>query len=93
MSTGNITIRTNPAGAMIYVDSLLATDAAGKPLVTPIMLTLSEGMHRIQLVVSGYYDDWTHEYIYCDSDIQLDRNLMQIPMPIGQMPRIGFMQQ
>lgn len=93
MSTGNITIRTNPPGAMIYVDSLLATDTAGNPLVTPVTLTIPEGMHRFQKVLSGYYDDWDHIYIYCGSDIQLDRNLMAIPMPIGQMPssRIGFM--
>ena len=91
MSTGKITVRTNPPGAMIYVDSLLATDAAGKPLVTPITITVPEGMHRFQTVLAGYYDDWSHEYIYCDSDIQLDRNLMQVPMPIGQMPNSGFM--
>jgi hypothetical protein len=91
MSTGNITIRTDPPGAIIYVDSLLATDAAGNPLITPTTLTIPEGMHRFLLVLSGYYDDWEHVYIYCDSDIQLDRTLMAIPMPIGQMPRSGFM--
>jgi len=91
MSTGNITIRTNPEGAMIYVDSMLATDAAGNPLATPTTLTVPEGMHRFQMVASGYYDDWAHVYVYCDSDIQLDRNLMQIPMPIGQMPTSSFM--
>ena len=91
MSTGDITIRTNPSGAIIYVDSLLATDASGNPLVTPITLTLPEGMHRFQMVLSGYYDDWEQIYIYCGSDIQLERNLMQIPMPVGQMPRFSFM--
>ncbi len=91
MSTGKITIRTNPSGAMIYVDSLLATDATGNPLITPVTITVPEGMHRFQMILTGYYEDWAHEYIYCDSDIQLDRNLMQVPMPIGQMPRVGFM--
>lgn len=91
MSTGDITIRTNPPGAIIYVGSLLATDSSGNPLVTPITLTLPEGMHRFQMVLSGYYDDWEQIYIYRESDIQLERNLMQIPMPIGQMPRSSFM--
>ncbi len=91
MSTGNITVNTNPQGAMIYVDSMLATDAAGNPFTTPATITLPVGMHRIQMVLSGYYDDWAHVYIYYQSDMQLDRKLMMIPMPVGQMPRIGFM--
>lgn len=91
MSTGSITIRTNPQGAMVYVDSILATDTSGNPLLTPTVISIPVGMHRFQIVASGYYDDWEHIYIYPDSDIQLDRNLMQIPMPVGQMPHSGFM--
>ena len=91
MNTGDITIRTNPPGALIYVDSLLATDTSGNPLVTPTKLTIPEGMHRFQMILSGYYEDWEHVYIYCGSDIQLDRTLMIIPMPIGQMPQSEFM--
>lgn len=89
MSTGDITIRTDPPGAIIYVDGLLAMDAAGNPLVTPVTLTLEEGMHRFQMILSGYYEDWDHEYIYCDSDLLLERRLMPEPIPGGQMPSYG----
>ncbi len=90
MYVGNITIRTNPPGAVVYVNSMLATDAAGNPMTTPMTLTLPVGMQRFEMVLSGYYEDWDHIYIYCDSDIQLDRTLMEIPMPIGQMPNYEF---
>lgn len=90
MSTGEITIRTNPPGAMIYIDGILATDTAGNPLVTPIELTLPEGMHRFLFTLAGYYEDWEHVYIYCDSDIQLDRNLMPAPLPGGYIPDYGY---
>jgi len=91
--TGDITIRTEPPGAMIYVDSILVTDNTGNPIVTPTKLTLTEGMHRFQLILSGYHEDWEHEYIYCGSDILLERRLMIQPIPGGQMPasRAGFM--
>lgn len=87
---GDITIRTNPSGAMIYVDSVLVTDVAGNPVLTPTRLSLTEGMHRFQFVASGYYEDWAHEYIYLGSDIQLDRSLMPSHLPYGtQMPYRG----
>ena len=84
---GNITIRTDPPGAIIYVDSLLATDESGNPVITPVKLTLTEGMHRFQMILSGYYEDWDHEYIYCGSDLLLERTLMPQPAPYGsEMP-------
>lgn len=86
MGTGDITIRTNPPGAQIYIDSILATDTQGNCLVTPIKLTLEEGMHRFLFTLAGYYDEWDQIYIYCDSDIQLDRNLMSAPIPGGAAP-------
>lgn len=84
MNTGDITIRTNPQGATIYADGILATDNSGNPLKTPIKLTLQEGDHRFLLVLAGYYEDWEHVYIYSGSDIQLDRSLMLAPMPGGK---------
>ena len=91
--TGDITIRTNPPGAMIYIDGILATDAAGNPLATPIKLTMEEGMKRFLFTLAGYYDDWEHVYIYVGSDIQLDRNLMPEPIPGGGIEpyEAGFM--
>ena len=76
MSTGDITIRTDPPGAEIYIDSILATDTEGNSLKTPIKLTLEEGMHRFLFTLAGYYDDWEQIYIYCGSDIELNRNLI-----------------
>lgn len=83
MSTGDITIRTNPPGAIVYVDSLLVTDASGNPVVTPLKLALAEGMYRFQMILSGYYEDWDHEYIYCGSDLLLERTLMPQRAPYG----------
>jgi hypothetical protein len=88
---GDITIRTDPPGAFVYVDSILATDTAGNPLKTPTKLTLENGMHRFLFVLAGYYEDWEHVYIYRGSDIQLDRSLMLAPIPGGVAPNIGFM--
>lgn len=91
MSTGDITIRTDPQGAIVYIDGILATDASGNPLNTPIKATLPEGMHRFLFVLAGYYEDWENIYIYCGSDIQLDRSLMVSPIPGGVSPNVGFM--
>lgn len=90
MGTGDINIRTDPEGAVVYVDGILAADTAGNPLKTPMKLTLAEGMHRFLFVLAGYYEDWEHVYIYCESDIQLDRSLMYAPIPGGKAPNIGF---
>jgi hypothetical protein len=90
MDTGDITIRTDPPGAEIYIDSILAVDTKGNCLVTPIKLTLEEGMHRFLFTLAGYYDDWDQIYIYCGSDIQLDRNLMPAPIPGGAAPIVEF---
>lgn len=91
MDTGDITIRTDPPGAEIYIDSILATDNEGNCLKTPIKLTLEEGLHRFLFTLAGYYDEWDQIYIYCGSDIQLDRCLMYAPIPGGVAPNAGFM--
>ena len=88
MGTGDITIRTEPPGAEIYIDSILATDTAGNCLVTPIKLTLEEGMHRFLLTLAGYYNDWEQIYIYRGSDIELSRNLTPSPIPGGAAPNV-----
>jgi hypothetical protein len=91
MDTGDITIRTDPPGAEIYVDSILATDTEGNCLVTPIKLTLEEGMHRFLFTLAGYYDNWEQIYIYRGSDIELNRNLMFAPVPGGSTTNVEFM--
>jgi hypothetical protein len=91
MDTGDITIRTDPPGAEIYIDSILVTDNEGNCLVTPIKLTLEEGMHRFLLTLAGYYDNWEQIYIYRGSDIELNRNLMFSPIPGGSAPNVEFM--
>lgn len=83
MSTGDITIRTNPPGATVYVDSLLVTDVSGNPVVTPVKLTLVEGMYMFQMTLPGYYENFDREYIYCGSDLLLERNLEPHPAPYG----------
>ncbi len=53
---GWIQIKTDPAGANVYVDGkqMLGTD--GKPLTTPCTAYIDAGTHRIRLTLSGYSD-------------------------------------
>lgn len=83
MNTGEITICTNPPGAVIYVDSVLAEDVNRQPLLTPIKLGLYEGMHRFEMILSGYCDNIESVYIYENSDLLLERDLKPCSPPPG----------
>ncbi len=75
MQTGNISIITNPSGAKIYVDNVLMKET------TPAKLSLEAGYRYIVLEKEGYFQDFNRIYIYPGSDIELSRNLSELPYP------------
>ncbi len=83
MQTGNITITTNPSSAKIYVDNIMKG-------TTPAKLSLEAGYRYIVLEKEGYFQDFNRIYIYPGSDIELSRNLSELPYPkfeAGQMQK------
>ncbi len=75
LTTGNISITTNPNGAKIYVDSVLRKET------TPAKLSLGVGYRYIVLEKEGYFKDFNRIYIHPGADIELSRNLSELPYP------------
>ena len=53
---GDISIDSDPPGAIVYVDGYALQDEKGNLLTTPAMVIgAMDGMHEIQLSMDGYY--------------------------------------
>jgi hypothetical protein len=74
LTAGNITVTTNPSGAKIYVDNVIKG-------TTPAKLTLDVGYRYIVLEKEKYFKDYNRIYVYPGLDIELSRNLSEIPYP------------
>ena len=79
MQAGNLTITTNPSGANIHIDGILAKDTAGNPILTPARLTIYTGYHYIVIEKEGYFEDYNRIYIHSGENDSINRNLSKLP--------------
>ncbi len=74
MRIGYLTIQSSPPGADVYIDDIPVLDENGDIVKTPIVLTITVGLHNIRLTLSGYCDEFDSQYIEDGDNVNIFHN-------------------
>jgi len=88
-TTGRLCISSNPSGALIYIDGIVATNPQGEARRTSSCIDVQEGRRDITLRLEGYADHTSYADIFPSKttnkyvNIESERGVVTTPLKLA----------